>query len=117
MHKREKVLLSVAIVLLLLLVSKSMIIDTYHPKNETETSFYNKVEDIMVDEYSSWLYDYNLVTTKIVKISKMSERERTVKDSDGNEFIATGVYKAKIRKYIFGFLPFSEERILDIDLD
>lgn len=115
MNKREKTIMIVLLVLLVLLIFKSFALDPYKPKNDGEEAFYNKVEGIMVEEYTGFLYDYKLVYPRIVKISEMTERERTVKDEDGNEYVADGLYKAKIRKYILGFLPFSEERILDLN--
>lgn len=113
MIKREKILLIALIVMIVLLGIKSYVLDPYSP-SEVEETFYNKVEGIIADQYEGFLYDTKLVTFRIVKISEMSERERTVKDKDGNAYIADGIYKAKIRKYILGILPFSEERILDL---
>ncbi|MBN2795003.1 MAG: hypothetical protein JXR88_06330 [Clostridia bacterium] len=115
MDKREKTLLLILGLVLVLLIVKSFFIDPYTPKNEAEDEFYQEVKDIIETNYTGFLYDSGLVYPRIVKISEMSERERTVKDKDGNTYVADGIYKAKIRKYILGFLPYSEERILDID--
>lgn len=113
MTKREKVVTIAMLILLLILCVKSLWIDNYTPKNEMEEAFYNKVENILDAKYSSWLFDYNLVTTKITKISEMTEADKTYKDFDGKIKETQGVYKAKVRKYIFWILPFAEERILE----
>jgi hypothetical protein len=117
MAKKDKVLIGAMILLVILLAFKSFVLDTYKTKNEAETVFLSKIEKIIEDEYSGGLYKYRLINVKVVRITEMSERERTVTDKDGGEYEATGVYKAKIRKYILGILPFSEESILDIDLE
>lgn len=114
MVKREKIIFYAMIVLLVLLLIKSFALDPYNPKNDAEEVFYEKAEGIMTDRFTNFLYEYKIIYPRIVKISKMSEREKTVKDDEGNEYVATGVYKAKVRKYVFGFLPFADEKILDL---
>lgn len=117
MSKKDKVLLISMIGLIILLFIKSFVLDDYKPKNNLEEEFKAKVEQIVDEKYNTGLYEKNVISVRIVKISEMSEKERTRKDKDDNEYYASGVYKAKIRKYILGVLPFAEERILDIDLD
>jgi len=111
--KRDKFFVVGMLVLLLILCVKSLWIDNYTPKNDSEEAFYNKVENIIDERYTGWLYDYHLVTPKIVKVSEMSDTEKKYKDLEGNIQTTEGVYKAKIRKYILWILPFSEERILE----
>lgn len=117
MSKKDKVLLISMIGLIILLFIKSFALDDYKPKNNSEEEFKAKVEQILDDKYNTGLYKNNLIVVRVVKISEMSEKERTLKDKEDNEYYASGVYKAKIRKYILGVLPFAEERILDIDLE
>lgn len=117
MSKKDKVLIGALILLVVLLCFKSLVLDTYHAKNDGEADFLSKIEKIVDERYSGGLYDYKIISAKVIKVSEMSERERTVIGEDGEEIIATGVYKAKIRKYILGILPFSEESILDVDLE
>jgi len=111
--KRDKLFVVGMLVLLLILCVKSLWIDNYTPKNDLEEAFYTKVENIIDERYTGWLYDYHLVTPKIVKISEMSEGDKSYKDLEGNIKTTEGVYKAKVRKYILWILPFSEERILE----
>jgi len=113
MTKREKVVTIGMVLLLLILCVKSLWIDSYTPKNDMEEAFYNKVENILDAKNTSWIFDYNIVTTKITKISEMSEADKTYKDFNGTIKETEGVYKAKVRKYIFWILPFAEERILE----
>jgi len=113
MTKRDKVFVVGMLVLLLILCVKSLWIDNYTPKNDSEEAFYTKVENIIDERYTGWLYDYHLVTPKITKISEMSEGDKSYKDLEGNVKTTEGVYKAKVRKYILWILPFSEERILE----
>ena len=113
MTKRDKLFVVGMLVLLLILCVKSLWIDNYTPKNDLEEAFYTKVENIIDERYTGWLYDYHLVTPKIVKISEMSEGDKSYKDLEGNIKTTEGVYKAKVRKYILWILPFSEERILE----
>lgn len=115
MNKREKYLMYFMVAIFLVLIVKSFVLDPYAPKNSNEEAFYEQVEGIMEDKYTGFLYENKIVYPRIVSISEMSEKERTVKDKEGNTYIADGIYKAKIRKYILGFLPFAEERLLDID--
>lgn len=115
MKSKDKQLLVIMVILLFLLLIKSFLLDDYKSKSDDEIIFKEKVEKIVEDKYDSSIYENNIIVIRIIKISEMSEKERTIIDSEGNKFIATGVYKAKIRKYILGILPFSEETILDID--
>jgi hypothetical protein len=115
MNRKERIGVSALVILILLLFVKSLFLDTYEPKNSEESIFYEEVSNILNEKESSWLYTYNIVKTRIVNIKPMSERERTVKDDDGNTYEVSGIYKAKVRKYIFGILPFSENTVLDVD--
>lgn len=105
------------IVLIMALFFKSFILDNYEAKNDSEEQFKIKIEQIISERYDSQLYKNKILVVRIVKISEMNDREKISKDKDGNKYIAKGIYKAKIRKYILGFLPYSEERILDINLN
>lgn len=113
MNRKEKIGVSALIILMILLFVKSLFLDAYEPKNTEESIFYEKVVGILEEKESSWLYDYNILKTRIVNIKPMSERERTVKDDEGNTYEVSGIYKAKVRKYLFGILPFSENTVLD----
>lgn len=115
MNKREKTLIIIAIVIGIALGIKSFVTDDYKPKNESEELFKVKIENIVKEKYNSTIFQKNIVVIRIVKISEMSEKEKTVSLKKDEVIIASGKYKAKIRKYIFGYLPFAEERIRDIE--
>lgn len=112
MANRDRIMIVVMIVLVLILGVKSFVLDPYQPENESEKAFMDYVESIVDAKYSGGLYG-TLVHIKIVKVTEMSETEKTYKDLDGNVQTTTGTYKAKIRKYILGVLPYSEESILE----
>lgn len=112
MNNQSKIMLAILIVLALILSIKSLVIDPYKPIGD-EKEFYEEVEKIIEEKYSSWVYKY-VVDVKIVNMKEMTEAEKTLKDDDGNEYIAKGKYKAKVRKYIVSLLPFSEEWIVDV---
>ena len=112
MPKLDKIYIVALVVLVVLLVLKSFVFDPYSPKNEAEEKFMLHVESVVEEKYSGGIYN-GLVIIKITKITEMSLNEKTYKDLEGNPQIADGVYKAKIRKYILGILPFSEESILE----
>ena len=114
MNKREKTLIIIAIVLGIALGIKSFVTDDYKPKNESEELFKEKIENIVKEKYNSTIFQKNIVVIRVVKISEMSEKEKTVSGKKDEIIIASGKYKAKIRKYILGYLPFAEERIRDI---
>jgi hypothetical protein len=116
MQNREKILLVVTIILALVLIFKSIVLDTYRPENEAESQFYEKISTIIEERYSGWVFDYKIVTTKIIDISEMTEKEKTVKKGD-ETITVNGVYKAKVRKYVFYIIPFADDKILDINLE
>lgn len=112
MTNREKIIIIVMIALVALLVVKSFVLDEYKPANPAEEAYKLSVEEIIENKYAGGFLDFFIVR-RVVKITEMSEREKTYKDLDGNTQVTTGTYKAKVRKYILGILPFSEESILE----
>lgn len=112
MTKENKIYFIILGVLVLALLVKSFVLDQYKPQGD-EQSFFDEATQIMEQRYDSGIYTW-LVKTRLVKMKVMSESEKTLTDDQGNEYVATGKYKARIRKYVFGVLPFAEEWILDI---
>lgn len=112
MNRREKILALVTVILLVLLIVKSFVIDPYHPKNEGEENFQSYVNELIEEKYSGGIYDI-LVKIRIVDIDVMSETEKEYRDENDEIQKADGTYKAKVRKYILGILPYSDERILE----
>lgn len=115
MDIREKRLMIIMVILIGLLIIKSFFMDPYEPSNSKEKDFFDEVEQLLVLSEDSWLYNYKIVTTRIVHMKPMTEKEKTVKGQDGEVYQATGIYKAKVRKYVFGLIPFSDKYILDVD--
>lgn len=116
MKQRDKKLLLILVILLVGLIFKSTMLDEYIPINDMESNFKENVEKEIGKKYNNILYSNKILFIRIIDISEMSENDKTVKDSDGNSIILDGIYKAKIRKYILGFLPFSDEKVLDFNL-
>ena len=112
MSKRDKIMVLVLIVLAVVLAIKSFALDPYQPQNDGEALFMEQVEKIVDERYNGGLYG-TLIHVRVVKITEMSEKEKSYKDLDGNSQVTEGTYKAKIRKYIFGLLPYAEESILE----
>ncbi len=104
--KRDKIWVIALIILFFLLVIKSFFIDGYMPTKEEEP-FYHYVESIIKERY-----DGLFIKTRIVKIKKLTEKEKVYYYKDV-KVKTEGEYKAKIRKYLFGLIPFSEETILE----
>lgn len=115
MDKKEKTLVVFMVILIFALLIKSILLDTYNPGNSEEQAFFDEVETILEMRETSWIYDYHIVSTRVVKLKVMTDKERTVKGPDGETYVATGIYKAKVRKYVFGIIPFSDKYILDIN--
>ncbi len=115
MSKKDKLLIILLIVSLCALVMKSFVFDEYKPDIEAEIEFKEKIENIL-DNKEKFFVD-TISSRRIVSIKVMSEDDKKVETEEGEEYIATGTYKAKVRRYLFGVLPFSEETILDINLE
>lgn len=112
MTKRDKLMLVVLAVLVLILGIKSFVLDPYQPKNSSEEAFMKTVSEIMEEKYTGGLYN-KLIFVRVVNIKEMTEKEKTYKDLEGNVQQTSGIYKAKIRKYVLGLLPYAEESILE----
>lgn len=113
MKNHNKIYIIILCVLVAILLVKSLILDPYKPVGD-EVEFFNEATQIIEGKYDGGIYDW-LVGVRIVKMKVMTEEEKTFTDDEGNEYFATGKYKARVRKYIVGLLPYAEEWILDIE--
>lgn len=86
---KEKVLLSVTLILLLVLVGKSVFLDPYQFADEAEQM---RAEAFVSDTFDGKLYEMGLLKAKIVNIEYKDNQVR---------------YHS--RKYFFGLLPFGDD--------
>lgn len=99
LNSRERVLLIMIIIIGVVLIGKSLI-EGYtlsETASEGERSFYEWVEEKQTLEYSDGLYKNGVVSIKLISI-----KER-IKEEEEGEF-----YVAKLRKYLFKVIPFSD---------
>lgn len=113
MKNHNKIYIAILCVLTVILLTKSLFLDNYKAVGD-EVDFYNEVSQIIEEKYDGGVYDW-LVGVRIVKMKVMTEDEKKLTDDEGNTYYATGKYKARVRKYVLGILPFAEEWILDIE--
>lgn len=116
MNKREKIYIIVAIILFSFLLVKSFYLDEYKPLTEDEKLFKEYVETVVYD--SSFLNRNKLASFKVVSIEKLDNEGMSiieVKSGNDNGYEKVeikGKYKAKVRKYLFHFIPYGEDKIL-----
>lgn len=94
---REKVLLLVSLLLLVLVAGKSLLIDGYEPKDDFEARL---VEDVLEEIGQS-----KLTSLKVVKVRKLSGEQYEDIDLEHG-------YSIVVRKYFLRILPYREMRIL-----
>lgn len=86
---KEKVLLGVTLILLLVLVSKSVFFDPYQFADEAEQK---RAETFISETFDGKLYEVGFLKAKIVNIEYKENQVR---------------YHS--RKYVFGLLPFGDD--------
>lgn len=118
MNRREKAYISISILLLIILIFKSVYLDDYNPQNKEE-ELYKEFAYRMAVEQAPGIFEKNkLRTFRVVNIKKIEEESISVistynKEKDEFENIEIeGVYKAKVRKYILGVMPYGEFSVL-----
>jgi|GEM_PF-4215970 len=100
MNNKEKVLLLIIIIAFIGLFSKSYFLDEVTGLKGRDLVFKNDVTQSIEQTFNQDIIKYRLVD-----LSK-EEREKTIR------------YTGKIRKYLFGFLPYSTIKIqIDYDLE
>ncbi|SHK42405.1 hypothetical protein [Paramaledivibacter caminithermalis] len=118
MNKKEKMYLIIVILLLVILIFKSFYLDEYKPLTKDEEIFKEYVEKIGYEKYKGFLYKNNLASFRVVSIKKIDDKGKSIiekKNGNDNGYERVeikGKYKAKIRKYLFHFLPYGEDGVL-----
>ncbi|HKL43086.1 MAG TPA: hypothetical protein VJ962_10950 [Clostridia bacterium] len=100
MNKREKVLLLIIIIGFIALFSKSYFLDEVTGLEGQDQVFKNDVNQSIEQTFNQGIIRYRLIDFSTEK------REQTIR------------YTGKIRKYLFGFLPYTTMKIqIDYDLE
>lgn len=85
---KDWILIAVTLILFTVLCVKSIVLDPYKP---TEGKSLSAMEETIDTFYDGFLYDKNIVVIRIVDIKEEQDVEI-----------------AKVRKYLFGVLPFGD---------
>ncbi len=117
LSKREKTYIGLVIILLGVLCVKSFWLDTYKAQNESEALFISRVTETLDQRFDSVLYKRGVLMYRVISVKEVTEEENqlvkkldTLKGSTV-DIELQGKYKARIRKYVFGLLPFGQETI------
>jgi len=114
MNKREKIYVIIILILFGILLAKSFYFDEYKPVTEDEMLFKEYAQRLSHEKFKN----NKLVGFKVVSIKKLEDKGISiieVKSGNDNEYENVeiqGKYMAKIRKYLFHFLPYGEDKIL-----
>lgn len=110
-NRTEKVMVVVTLILLVVLVAKSLIFDPTMGNTPGEKQFVQELNAQLATEKPGFFHRYYLVTDRIIKVSELTAKEIEALKKEG---ITSGTpYKAKMRTYFLGIIPFSEhQRVL-----
>ncbi len=116
MQNREKTLVGVTILLVIIMLGKSLFFDEVKPKNSDEIMFKSFVEKRIADgkEELGLLNETGLASYKVVKIKKtneIGESKILYYDQDKASYVEgriKGEYKAKVRGYMLYIIPYKE---------
>ncbi|SKC87608.1 hypothetical protein [Maledivibacter halophilus] len=117
MNKREKSYLVVILLLIGALTFKSFYLDEYNPVTKDEKLFKEYAENLADEKYKGFLMDKKLASFRIVSIKKLDDEGISIieikngNNSNYKEIQIKGKYRAKIRKYLFHFLPYREDKV------
>ncbi len=98
MNRREKMYVIAIVVLFALLLLKSMVLDPVKLTDEHEIQFAQWVENRVEEEYNGFIYDNNIVVSRLVSVKIKTEDEEEL-------------YVGKVRRYFLGVVPMSEKYI------
>ncbi len=99
MSRRERGYVIAVVVLLVVLVIKSLVFDPVKLEEASELRFESWVEQKLDEKYDNFLFDYNLVVHRLVSVKEKKEEEEEL------------LYVGKVRRYLLGVVPFSEQYI------
>ncbi len=119
MNKREKRMLFITLILLVILISKYLFFDEVKNLNGDELKFKQFVESALQnkEEYNGFLIRSNLASYKIVKIEKIKEEGKSPiaywaeEEKKYVEEEIQGQYRAKVRGYFLHVLPYKQFRV------
>ncbi|MCT4606239.1 MAG: hypothetical protein N4A64_09090 [Marinisporobacter sp.] len=116
MTKREKSMLMVILVLLVVLICKSLLLDGVQVTGDA-LLFKEFVEKtIKTDEkHTNFLEKMGIANKKVVSIKKIHTKGTSsilvYEEGKGKEMKISGAYQAKIRGYIFQVIPYKEFKV------
>ncbi|NLK73020.1 MAG: hypothetical protein GX285_08390 [Clostridiales bacterium] len=114
MNPREKSMLIVTVMLVIILILKSFIFDEVKNLSGEEKMFKDFVEYSVAQEYDGILQQYNIITYRVFDIFVADETQNTIiryKDpetGEDKEEILSVRYTGRVRAYLLGFLPFKQ---------
>lgn len=105
---KEIVLALVTLMLLALLVVKSLVWDpNLGPLSVEEASFLSAVEATLDEGFrQKWPYQWQILKIRVIDISAAGDQ--ALADAKKLDTPPVYPYVAKVRKYLFGFLPIGE---------
>jgi len=98
MSRRERVYVIAVIVLLVVLVVKSLVFDPVNLEEPQKIEFAMWVETKLDEKYDHFIFDYNIVVHRLVSVKQKEEEGEML-------------YVGKVRRYLLGVVPFSEQYI------
>jgi len=114
MNAREKSLIIVTALLIIILVAKSLFFDEVRNLTEDEQQFKNFVDYSVSEKYNGKLEQYHIITYRVFDIFIANDQQKTsisYKDPQTGQEINETLdvrYTARVRGYILGFLPFKQ---------
>lgn len=119
MNKREKRMLFITLILLVILIGKSLFLDEVKNVSGDELKFKQFVESALQDneEYNGILIRSHLASYKIVKIEKIKEEGKSsiaYWDEKEKKYVKEeiqGQYRAKVRGYFLHVFPYKQFRV------
>lgn len=114
MNIREKSMLIVTLLLIVILIGKSVFFDEVKNLSDEEQQFKEFVEYSISEKYNGKLQQYNIVTYKIFDIFTADDKTKTqiaYLDSETRQKIEAVLdvrYTARVRAYFLGFLPYRQ---------
>ncbi len=114
MNSREKSLIIVTVLLIIILAGKSLFFDEVRNLTEEEQQFKNFVEYSVSEEYDGMLQQYHLINYRVFNIFVANDQQKTIityKDPQTGQEINNTLnvrYTARVRGYILGILPYKQ---------